>query len=274
MCMMDMYYSILALLALSASCLSWIHPAFAYLAAILLFFMFVLIFLSVPLKLNWSSNLYGNLLRKFITYLAFLLLVYGISYAAVGIEESDGSRASISDSIYFSITTFTTVQYGEFRPTEPIRFLAALQSLMSITVFIPFFAAYGWLYCQNRLWDQTVEDKTHPEELTLSWGEGPIMGAFTETVSEKSILEQNERNKRVGCIPCEACGEQNVQISKIFEILGNTTPAAKYVAHCSCGQVCKPSFNIFEAAWRWRVLNEKIKHKKEADRYDEPRVII
>ncbi len=217
--------------------------------------MFVLLFWSIPLNLNWSSNLYGHLFWRFLSFLFFMLLVYAICYYMVGFERADGTRPTFLEAMYFSITSFTTVQYGEYRPLAPSRFLVCVESLMGIIAFVPFFASFGWLYCQNRLWPKSLEDNTIPKDLTIT--PDSVVGGWREIENERTKAEAEARNKQVKCVPCALCGSVNPRIEKIYDIIGRTTPLALYVAHCSCGQISKPSTNAFLAAWRWKRLNRK-----------------
>lgn len=255
MALIDFAYFVLAALALLLALLAGLWYPLSYVAALFLTLMFVLLFFSIPLKLNWSSNLYGHLLWRFMSFLVFMLLVYAICYHRVGFERADGSRPTFLEALYFSATSFTTVQYGEYRPLAQSRLLVCIESLMGIVAFVPFFAAFGWLYCQNRLWPQSMEDKTVPEGLTIT--HDPAVGGWREKENDRTKSEAEARNKRVRGVPCARCGSPNPHIEKIYDIIGRTTPLALYVVHCSCGQISKPSTTAFLAAWRWRRLNEK-----------------
>ena len=69
MALMDFAYYLLAALSLVAAIFSGHMTPLAYFAAVGLACMFILLFLSIPLKLNWSSNLYGHLLWRFMSFL-------------------------------------------------------------------------------------------------------------------------------------------------------------------------------------------------------------
>lgn len=250
MAFMDCAYYLLGVASLALSLFAGFFFPLGYVAAIMLAIMFILLFLSIPLKLNWSSNLYGHLFRRFLLYLMFLLLVYAICYYRIGYERLDGTRASLFESIYISITTFTTLQYGEFKPLPACRPLACAESLMGILGFSPFFAAFGWLYCQNRLWPQSIEEQSTPNDLRLVHDQAT--GGWAEVETEKTKAEAEERNRRIALIPCKRCGSKAARIDKIYDITGRTTPLALFVAHCSCGEITKPSTTALLAAWRWK----------------------
>lgn len=255
MALMDCTYYLLAILSLVTAICSGFSTPLAYVAAACLACMFILLFWSIPLKLNWSSNLYGHLLWRFLSFLAFMLLVYAICYYKVGFERVDGIRPSFLDALYFSVTSFTTVQYGEFRPLPPSRLLICVESLMSIVAFVPFFAAFGWLYCQNRLWPQSLEEQAIPNDLKLT--PDSVVGGWREVETEKTRAEADKRNRRIALMPCRHCGATGARIDKVYDIIGRTTPLALFVAHCSCGATTKPSTTAYLAAWRWTRASKK-----------------
>jgi len=205
--------------------------------------------------LNWSSNLYGHLLWRFLSFLVFMLLVYAICYHKVGFERADGTRPSFAEALYFSVTSFTTVQYGEFRPLPASRPLVCIESLMGLIAFVPFFAAFGWLYCQNRLWPQSLEEQAIPSDLKLT--PDYEAGGWKEVETEKTKAEAETRNRRIALIPCRHCGAIVARIDKIYDIIGRTTPLALFVAHCPCGATTKPSTTAYMAAWRWIQASKK-----------------
>jgi len=254
MALLDAAYFIFAFIAFSAALLTHFIPYLFWLTAISLILMLVIIFSSIPLKLNWSSNLFGHILWRFLSYLIFMIGTYAICYYFVGFERMDGSRPSFFEAIYFSVTTFTTLQYGQYRPLPQSNPLVCIQSLMAVVVFLPTFAAYSWLYCSSRLWPQTVEDQSVPKELTFQ--HDPVVGGWREKESEKSIQEQETLNKQVTAVPCVRCGKMP-KIEKIYHIVGRITPLALFIVHCSCGQISKPSHIAYLAAWRWKKLNRK-----------------
>lgn len=265
MALMDCTYYLLAVVSLITAILSGYTFLLAFVAAACLVCMFTLLFLSIPLKLNWSSNLYGHLLRRFMSFLAFMLLVYAICYYKVGFERADGTRPSFIEAIYFSVTSFTTVQYGEFRPLPPSRPLVCIESLMGLVAFVPFFAAFGWLYCQNRLWPQSMEDQATPTDLKLT--HDTAVGGWKEIETERTRTDAEERHRRIALVSCRYCGAIGARIDKVYDIIGRTTPLALFVAHCSCGATTKPSTTAYMAAWRWtRASKKRHPHTPSASR--------
>jgi hypothetical protein len=261
MALMDASFYLTGLLVIVFALTSYYFVPLAYVAALGLLYMFVLLFLSIPLKLNWSSNLYGHLFRRFVGFLFFLLLIYAVCFYMVGFERADGSLPNFAEAIYFSVTTFTTLQYGEYRPLAWAKPLAALESLMSIMAFVPFFAAYGWLYCQHRLWPKSLEHQMLPKDLKVTYDDA--FGVWREIEDERTKAQQGRLEARLKAFPCARCGADSPKIEKIFDIVGRTTPLPQFIVHCSCGQISKPSTNAFMAVWRWKMLNKRQQAKKD-----------
>lgn len=254
MSLLDCSYYMLAGLTVILSITSQYWYPLSYIAALFLVTMFIILFLSIPLKLNWSSNLYRHLFWRFLSFLMFTILIYAVCYHFVGFERADGSRPTFIESLYFSVTTFTTLQYGEFRPLVRSRPLACIESLMGIIAFVPCFAAFIWLYCQNRLWHKSIEYRSVPEGLEVRYD--PILGGWKEPENERAKAEAEERNARIRGVSCALCGSTNPKIDKYYDIVGRITPLAHYVVYCPCGQISKPSTTAFLAVWRWKRLNQ------------------
>jgi voltage-gated potassium channel Kch len=74
---------------------------------------------------------------------AFLIFLYAAAYRALGIidtaapvADAAGAKAGVglADSIYFSIITWTTTGYGDFRPDTAARLVAASEALLGYIV--------------------------------------------------------------------------------------------------------------------------------------------
>jgi hypothetical protein len=262
MALMDCLYYLLAIGAFVSALMSSNKPELAYFSAFALIMMFILLFWSIPLKLNWSSNLYAHLFYRFVIFLGFMFVIYAICYYQVGFKRADGTKPTFAEAIYFSITSFTTLQYGEFIPEKASRPLVCVESLMGLVAFVPVFASFAWIYCQKRLRDKSMEQKKIPKDFTLQ--HDPVAGGWREVENDRTKAEQLERNKSIQAVPCARCGAIHPKIEKFYDIIGRTTPLAHYVVHCKCGNITKPSTTAFLAVWRWKWQNVfTLKRRKE-----------
>jgi len=63
--------------------------------------------------------------------LALLLFVFALIYQTLGLVGPDGKTCNdFLPCMYFSVITFTTVGYGDFRPSDLARLFAALEALI------------------------------------------------------------------------------------------------------------------------------------------------
>ena len=66
---------------------------------------------------------------------ALIFLFAGIYHGFGLINPGQPGPVSMSDSLYFSVVTWTTLGYGDFTPPVEIRLIAAMQALLGYTFF-------------------------------------------------------------------------------------------------------------------------------------------
>jgi len=99
------------------------------LAAIISIVISSLFFLSSYLKIPHVFRLFRGLL----TYIVIILItIYCFSniYIELGIIFNENPSKEFKDTIYFSTVTWTTLGYGDFRPSEEARIWAATESML------------------------------------------------------------------------------------------------------------------------------------------------
>jgi ABC-type spermidine/putrescine transport system permease subunit I len=122
------------LLAISATQLLGIGFAFEYVLSAsrhpLHLLQLLAIFLVIPLSL-----------------VTRVLAMFAIFYVRFGIVDTSNLKVTTDpiDCLYFSITTFTTLGYGDFRPSVPIRLLAGTEALVGDLALAAFIWAVGRL---------------------------------------------------------------------------------------------------------------------------------
>ena len=84
----------------------------------------------------------------FITSVASVIVTYAMAYKKLGIIDTDKPHVVHSgwDALYFSIVTFTTLGYGDFRPVTDARMIAASEAL------IGYFAMATLIAVVARVW--------------------------------------------------------------------------------------------------------------------------
>lgn len=109
-----------------------------------------LLVLLVPTYLNLSRTFYGWLLGLLAMYAASAILGYALLYRHAGIMSGAGVSHSLRDAIYFSVTTWTTLGYGDFTPPPEMRLVTSAEALLGATN-LAFAASFLWLYCSELL---------------------------------------------------------------------------------------------------------------------------
>jgi len=111
------------------------------------FFFFALVVLAIPFLT--SHNFRPDPVRLFIDALVSITLAiasFGFFYSVWGIVPPTGETAAWADYFYFSAVTFSTLGFGDFRPSETTRVPAALEAILGnlhlgVIVGAAFFAA-------------------------------------------------------------------------------------------------------------------------------------
>jgi len=254
MALLEAYFFLLSILSLILALLLGQFLWVCYLNSVIIFFMALIIIWAIPLNLRWSRNLYWNLLKKIISFIVFSISIYAIEFWKLGIYDSKGEIVhSFFDSIYFSVTTWTTLGYGDFSPIPSARILTSLEALTGLLT-IPLTASMVWLYCQERMGKSSIDDEQFVDGLKISADE--ITGLWKELESPKTIEEQNQRDIKFPLHPCSNCGSNDVKIEKYFAIYSMMTPQPLYIAHCGCGNQIKPFYTAYQVYWKWNRKNK------------------
>jgi len=87
-----------------------------------------------------SNSHHKNLFFRLVKLALFsyiLIFVFAIEYKSAGLlYGKDLTSHDPLHALYFSIVTWTTLGYGDFQPTEAIRFFAAIEALLG-TLIMP-----------------------------------------------------------------------------------------------------------------------------------------
>jgi hypothetical protein len=236
------------LLAVVCLLLAWAAhwwPALVYVNAALLLAILYTLIVGIPLQLNWSRGMYGGLLSRFVVMVVFTVGIYAVHYHHGGLLRSGTPASSWVDALYFSVTTWTTLGYGDIVATGVLRLATSLEALTGLLT-TAVLTALIWLYCTERL-DPHAADRPKPR-LTLE--QDSVMGGFREIESEEVVHEREQRTRRLKLMPCKSCGGKPV-MEKFFDIIGKLAPYPNFVVVCGCGEHSKYSKSAYLAALRW-----------------------
>ncbi|PXX07119.1 ion channel [Nitrosomonas ureae] len=112
---------------------------------------FIIIIWTIPTFLNLSRYFYKFLFTLLLLQSGTTILAFALHYKSSGlIGECGEFIPDLSDAIYFSITTFTTLGYGDLQPLESHRLTTSYEALAGMAS-MAIGASLIWLWCQENL---------------------------------------------------------------------------------------------------------------------------
>ena len=118
--------------------------------AIMLIVAFALLLGMIPLFMNLSRSYFVLMLIYLAAQISGTLFSYAIHFAKAGLMIGESVSHSFSDALYFSVTTWTTLGYGDFAPVPAMRAAASMEALTGV-ISIAVTAALLWLWCAENL---------------------------------------------------------------------------------------------------------------------------
>ncbi len=135
-------YCLLVLVSLILAIWSPIHLVTALVTACL----FVVLTVSVPVQLGWSRGNFGFLVSWFVGSIFFGITIFAIVYWRTGLNVAGAHRqVSFQEAMYFSVTTWTTLGYGDYtvaRTEQIVTSVEALTGYFAMGVFVAFVALW------------------------------------------------------------------------------------------------------------------------------------
>ena len=120
-----------------------------YINCIFLLLMLLIFLFCIPLNLNYTRKSYKILFLWFFIHILITVFIYAWHYKQSGIIGSDGIVVySFRDSLYFSITTWTTLGYGDFAPIADMRLVTSIQAMTGLITF-PVGFSLAWFMIQE-----------------------------------------------------------------------------------------------------------------------------
>lgn len=104
-------------------------------SAVVLSFLFLPILVSgivttISMVLT-DPERFGHVLRYTFAFLVLTIVFFAVLYAELGVGQAEGGAVThdFMIGLYFSVSTFTTVGYGDFVPTPEARVVASVEAL-------------------------------------------------------------------------------------------------------------------------------------------------
>ncbi|GAA6136814.1 hypothetical protein NBRC116583_05610 [Arenicella sp. 4NH20-0111] len=115
--------------AIASFITSFILPA--EISVILLIIAYPMFITTVGLMIGNNDGWYGEAISFFVMLIVATVAIFAVIYWRYGLlANGEHIDISILESIYFSITTWTTLGYGDFAPIPRIRHITSIQAIM------------------------------------------------------------------------------------------------------------------------------------------------
>lgn len=112
---------------------------------------FSVIITMIPLLLNMSRSYFLIVFAMLISHITTTICSFALHYKVTGLFGNEGKfYPSFYDALYFSITTFTTLGYGDIQPLQDCRLTTSLEALLGM-VSMALGASVLWLWCQENM---------------------------------------------------------------------------------------------------------------------------
>lgn len=148
------FASLLFAIFIVTTLLSLVSGYFGWHLVFTLFFIvsgFLIIILIIPLVLNLSRSFYVYLLFALLLHVSISIITFSLHYMDSGLIGPSGQfHPKFYDAIYFSITTFTTLGYGDLQPIPSQRLVTSVEALTGM-LSMALGASLIWLWCQENL---------------------------------------------------------------------------------------------------------------------------
>lgn len=163
---------ILFLIAMFLCLLSGFFGWYSIITAIFLLFGFSIIIFLLPLLLNLSRSYFWLVSAMLLFHIAITIFSFALHYKSFGLAGPNGKfTPSLYEAIYFSITTFTTLGYGDFQPLPGNRLTTSFEALSGM-ISMAIGASFIWLWCQENMIPKEMAffdgNRRHKRSLSVS----------------------------------------------------------------------------------------------------------
>ncbi len=112
---------------------------------------FLIMVQLIPLLLSMSRASFVLVASNFFFYVLVVIITFALHHKSAGlIERSEFVEPSFWDALYFSVTTFTTLGYGDLQPIPAMRLATSIEALAGM-ISMALFVSMIWLWCQENL---------------------------------------------------------------------------------------------------------------------------
>ena len=141
-------YTVVMLLGLVSGIFNW----WILLTALCLATGFFILIGLIPLALNLSRSFFVQIIVCFLIHILVTLVAFAFHHYSAGLMIGPKEHVYVFflDAFYFSVTTFTTLGYGDFQPTPEMRLATSLEALDGMAS-VAFTISIIFLWCEENL---------------------------------------------------------------------------------------------------------------------------
>ena len=140
-------FACVMLLALASGYFNW----WVLFTATCLSIGFFLIIRLVPPMLNLSRSFFKGIVSLILIHIAVTIIAFAFHHKSAGLMEPAGLLVpSFRDALYFSVTTFTTLGYGDLQPLPEMRLATSIEAFAGM-ISVALGVAMIFLWCEEDL---------------------------------------------------------------------------------------------------------------------------
>ena len=140
-------FAMAMLLSLASGYFNW----WVILTAIFLAVGLIVILRLIPTMLNLSRSYFAFTASHLLIYISVTIVAFALHHMSAGLIGQFGPfMPSFRDALYFSVTTFTTLGYGDLQPIPEMRLATSVEALIGM-FSVALTVATIWLWCQENL---------------------------------------------------------------------------------------------------------------------------
>ena len=165
-------YLIVFTVAMVLSLVSGFFNFYSIFTALFLTSGFYIIISLLPLLLNLSRTFFTLAFTLLLIHISVTLISFTLHYKSTGIISSEGQFIpDFQDALYFSITTFTTLGYGDFQPIAEHRLTTSIEALSGM-ISMAIGASMIWLWCMENMVPKEMAffdgNRRHKSDLSIT----------------------------------------------------------------------------------------------------------
>ena len=133
---------------------------------------FFIIIQLIPVMLNLSRTYFVFVASNFFVHVLATIIAFALHHKSAGLIGPSGPvEPSFWDALYFSVTTFTTLGYGDLQPIPAMRLATSIEALAGM-LSMALLASMLWLWCQENLVPKEIAffdgNRRHKKSLGIS----------------------------------------------------------------------------------------------------------